>query len=114
MNAGKKYGIDISFEELRLPLCNDVLILATNAAQGKQGLAKSLDLLAPGAFQTVDTETEEKHIEAVFINRKLLAKISAEQVVQLLRRHVFPSVCEGELIQVTMKVHIMMHTITEG
>jgi len=113
LNAGKTYGIDISFEELKLPLSNDVLVLAKNAVQGKHGLGKSLDLLAPGVFQAVDTGAEAEHIEAVFINRKLLTKIPAERLIQVLQRHVFRHVGEGELIQVDVKVRISMYNINE-
>lgn len=113
MNTSKTYGIDISFEELKLPLFHDVLVLAKNAVQGKHGLGRSLDLLAPGVFQAVDTEVENEHIEAVFISRKLLTKMSVEQLLQVLQRHVFEYVGEGELIQVNMKVRISMHNINE-
>lgn len=113
MNTSKTYGIDISFEELKLPLFHDVLVLAKNAVQGKRGLGKSLDLLAPGVFQTVETGIESEHIEAVFINRKLLTKIPVDQLLQVLRRHVFEYVGEGELIQVDMSVRISMHNINE-
>lgn len=113
MNVGKTYGIDISFEELKLPLFHDVLVLAKNGVQGKRGLGKSLDLLAPGVFQAVDTEVGSEHIEAVFINRKLLTKITAKQLIEILQRHVFEYVGEGELIQVDMKVRISMHNIRE-
>ncbi|WP_257669030.1 hypothetical protein [Parapedobacter tibetensis] len=111
MDTGKTYGIDISFEELKLPLFHDVLILAKNAAQGRYGLGKSLDMLAPGTFQAVDTDAGYERIEAVFINRNLLTKIPAERITQLLQRHVFEHVAEGELIQVNMKVRISMNNI---
>ncbi|MFC3197919.1 hypothetical protein ACFOET_09870 [Parapedobacter deserti] len=111
MNTGKTYGIDISFEELKLPLFHDVLILAKNAAQGKYGLGKSLDLLIPGVFEAVSTDVGHEHIEAVFINKRLLTKIPVENVIMLLKQHVFDYVGEGELIQVDMKVRISMNNI---
>lgn len=113
MNPAKTYGIDINFEALMLPLSHDVLVLAKNAAQGKHGLGRSLDLLAPGVFKAVEANLEHERIEAVFINRKLLTKISAEQLIEILQRHVFEYVAEGELIQVDMKVRISMHNIHE-
>lgn len=113
LSAGKTYGIDISFEELKLPVFHDVLVLAKNAVQGKHGLSRSLDLLAPGVFQSVDTEIESEGIEAVFVNRKLLRKLPVEQLMQVLHKHVFASVGEGELIQVDMKVRISMYNINE-
>lgn len=111
MDIGKTYGIDISFEELRLPLFHDVLILAKNATQGKYGLGKSLDMLAPGTFQAIDANVGHERIEAVYINRHLLAKIPAERIIEVLKQHVFEYVAEGELIQVDMKVRISMNNI---
>ncbi len=112
MNTGKTYGIDISFEELRLPQFHDIIVLAKNSAQGKYGLGKSLDLLAPDTFQAMDTNVGHERIEAVFINRNLLTKIPAERIIQILQRHVFEHVSEGELIQVDMKVRISMNNIS--
>lgn len=112
MNTGKTYGIDISFEELKLPLFHDVLILGKNAMQGKHGLRKSLDLLAPGTFQTAESDAGHDHIAAVFVNRKLLTKIPMERIMQLLQRHVFDHVAEGELIQVDLKVRISVGNIS--
>ncbi|MGK6352286.1 hypothetical protein [Parapedobacter sp. DT-150] len=111
MDAGKTYGIDISFEELKLPLHHDVLILAKNAAQGRRGLGKSLDLLTPGTFQTVDTNIGHERIAAVFINRNLLAKIPIERMMWVLQRHVFDHVADGELMQVDVKVRISINNI---
>lgn len=112
MATSKTYGIDISFEEFKLPLFHDVLILAKNAVQGKHGLRKSLDLLAPGIFQTIDANVGHERIEAVFIHANLLAKVPSENILQILRRHVFEHVAEGELIQVNMKVRISINNIS--
>ena len=111
MNTGKTYAIDISFETLKLPLMHDVLILAKNASQGKHGLGKSLELLAPGTFHTVDTDMGHEGVEAVYINRRILTKIPVERIIQVLRQHVFDHVGEGELIQVDMHVRISMNNV---
>ncbi len=112
MRTGKTYGIDISFETLKLPLQHDVLILARNASQGKRGLGKSLELLAPGTFQSVDSEVGHAGIEAVYINRRTLAKISVERIMSILQQHVFEHVGEGELIQLDMHVRISMSNLS--
>ncbi len=112
LGSGKTYGIDISFEELRLPLSYDVLVLARNASQGKQGLHKSLDLLAPGTFQLVDADMGTDRIAAVFVNRSLLHKLPAERIIGLLRSHVFDHVAEGDLLQVRMRVRISLSNLT--
>ncbi len=106
MRTGKTYGIDISFETLKLPIQHDVLILAKNATQGKRGLGRSLELLAPGIFQPVDSEMEHEGIEAVYINRRILTKIPVERIINILQQHVFDHVSEGELIQLNMNIRI--------
>lgn len=111
MHTGKTYGIDISFETLKLPLQHDVLILAKNATQGKRGLGKSLELLAPDTFQTIDADMRHESVEAVFINQRILTKIPAERIMHILQQHVFEHVSEGELIQVDMHVRISMSNI---
>lgn len=111
MHTGKTYGIDISFETLRLPLQHDVLVLAKNASQGKHGLGKSLELLAPGTFLPVDSEMRHEGVEAVYINRRLLSKIPVDHVIHLLQQHVFDHVAEGELVQVDMRVQISVSNL---
>ncbi|HWK59479.1 MAG TPA: hypothetical protein VNQ80_19200 [Parapedobacter sp.] len=111
MHTGKTYGIDISFETLKLPLQHDVLILAKNAAQGKRGLGRSLELLAPGTFQPVDSEVGHEGIEAVYINQRILTKIPIERIMHILHQHVFEHVGEGELIQLDMHVRISMNNL---
>ena len=112
MSTGKTYGIDISFETLKLPLQHDVLILAKNATQGKRGLGKSLELLAPGTFQTVDSGLAHEGVAAVYINRHILTKIPAERVIHILQQHVFDHVGEDELIQVDINVRISISNLT--
>ncbi|WP_374741742.1 hypothetical protein [Parapedobacter sp. 2B3] len=111
MHTGKTYGIDISFETLELPLQHDVLILAKNGTQGKRGLGRSLELLAPGTFQSIDAEAGHGGIEAVYVNRRILTKIPVERIMRILQQHVFEHVGEGELIQVDMHVRISMSNL---
>ncbi|HWK98674.1 MAG TPA: hypothetical protein VNQ55_01955 [Parapedobacter sp.] len=111
MYTGKTYGIDISFETLKLPLQHDVLILSKNASQGKRGLGRSLELLAPGTFHLVDSDISLEGIEAVFVNRRILTKIPIERIIHILQQHVFEHVGEGELIQVDMHVRISMSNL---
>lgn len=111
MHTGKTYGIDISFETLNLPLQHDVLVLAKNASQGRRGLGRSLDLLAPGVFQAVEAELSHEGIEVVYINRRILTKIPVERIINILQQHVFEHVDEGELIQVDMHVRISMSNL---
>lgn len=97
-----KYSINLSFEEIKLPPFEDILVLGKNSPHGKLGLNKSLGLLLPNGFELV--EIGEGNVEAVFINRKILAKISKEKIIDILGAHVFQYVSESELLRVNFKV----------
>jgi hypothetical protein len=111
LDAGKTYGIDLSFSKLELPLLHDVLILAKNAAQGKHGLRRSLELLAPGTFQPLESDLGNEAVEAVFVKKGLLAKIPADRVTKVLQQYVFDHIVEGDLIQVDLKVRISVSNV---
>ena len=105
----KTYTINLSFEEIKLPPFQDILILGKNSIQGKIGLSKSFELLVPNGFETIDVDNQ--NIEAVFVNKSILAKIAGEKVVQILEKNVFPFISQGELISVDFKVHISVKNI---
>jgi hypothetical protein len=104
-----KYSIDINFEQIKLPPFQDILILAKNSPQGKIGLTKSFELLLPNGFEMI--EVEDDLIEAVFVQKNILHKVSAEKVIKILREYVFPSISEGELVRVDFKVTISINNI---
>lgn len=97
-----KYSIDLSFEEISLPPFKDILVVAKDCIQGKIGLSKSFELLLPNSFEIY--EIADEGVEAIFINKRLLKKITAEKIVQVLRSKVFPFISEGEILKVDVKV----------
>lgn len=99
-----KYSINLSFGEVKFPPFQEIFVLGKNAQQGKIGLSKSLELLAPDTFQLVDVQ--EDTIEAIFVEKRLLRKLPAEKIIEILRVKVFPFVAEGELMRVDFKVNI--------
>lgn len=99
-----KYSIDLSFEEIKFPPFQDILVLAKNSSQGKIGLSKSFELLAPNGFAIFEINDEK--VEAVFINKRILTKISSEKILSVLKSKVFPFMSEGELLKVGFKVSI--------
>lgn len=103
-NLNAKYSIALSFEEIKLPPFQDILILGRNSAHGKIGLCKSFELLAPNGFNII--EINDDKVETVFINKRILAKISSDKIIDILRSKVFQFVSEGELIKVDFKVSI--------
>lgn len=110
-DSGKKYLVKLTFEEIKLPPFQEILILGTNCTQGKIGISKSCDLLLPNEFEMI--ELKEGNVEAVLINKKILVKISAEKVLKILREKVFPFVSEGELVKVDFRVSVSYDQIEE-
>lgn len=105
-----KYNINLNFEEINLPPFRDILIVGKNSPQGKIGLSKSFELLIPDQFQLFEIEENEK-VEMVFINRRILNKISWEKVLTVLQEKVFPYVSQWEIIKVDFKVNVMFENV---
>ncbi|AYN02980.1 hypothetical protein [Flavobacterium sp. 140616W15] len=108
-DLNKTYTINLSFEEIKLPPFQDILVLAKNSIQGKIGLSKSFELLVPNGFETIDVGNE--NIETVFVNKNILTKIDKKKVIQILEKNVFPYISEGELISVDFKINISVKNI---
>lgn len=106
MNKGNrlKYSINLSFEEIKLPPFQDILILGKNSHHGKIGILKSFELLVPNGFDIVEVDDEK--VEAVFVNRRILAKMPKDKMLEVLRDKVFPFISEGELLKVDFRVSI--------
>lgn len=96
------YSISLSFEEIKLPPFQDIILVGKFSPQGKIGLSKSLELLLPNGFQMIETDHEK--VEAVFINKRITTKMPTEKIINILASKVFPFVSEGELIKVDFKV----------
>lgn len=106
-----KYAINLSFEEIKLPPFQDILILGKNAPQGKIGLSKSFELLVPNGFTVV--EVDDERVEAIFVHKRILKKIDQERVLRILEEKVFPFISEGELLRVDFKISISYSAIEE-
>ena len=105
----QKYSIQLSFEEIRLPPFEDILILGKKCPQGKIGVSKSFDFLVPNEFEVF--EIDNSTIEAVFINKRVLKKMDKEKIIGILSEKVFPFVSESEIIKVDFKLKIFYDSI---
>lgn len=105
----KTYTVSISFEEIKLPPFQDILVLGKNSAQGRIGLARSLELLAPGVFEAVLVERD--NVDTIFVNKGILEKISAEKIIHILEANVFPHIYQGDLISVDFKLRFAVNDI---
>ncbi len=106
-----KYTVSLSFEEIKLPPFEEILVLGKNSPHGKAGISKSFDLLIPNGFEIVDTN--HGNVESVFINKRILAKMPKERILKILEANVFPYVSEKEIIKVDFKVMIAVSVIED-
>ena len=104
-----RYNISLKFQEVRLPPFDEILVLGSKSEQGKMGIAKTFEYMVPDIFAMV--EVEEDSIEAVFINKRLLKKISQDNILEILRAKVFPFVSEKEIMKVDFEVVVSYDTI---
>ena len=72
-------------------------------------MSKSFELLIPNGFEVVENEHEK--VEAIFINRRILNKLSKEQVIKILDNKVFPFISDGEILKVEFRVNVSFNTI---
>jgi hypothetical protein len=104
-----KYTIQLSFEEVRLPPFDDILILGKKSPQGKMGVHKSFEFLIPNEFEAF--EVEDEIVEVVFINKRVLKKMGSDRVISILRNKVFPYVSESEMLKVDFKLRIFYESV---
>ncbi len=104
-----KYNVNLSFEEIKLPPFQDILVVGKNSPHGKIGLSRSFDLLGPHGFELI--ELDEDNVEFIFINKNILNKVPSAKVMSILRANVFPHISPGEIIRVIFKVTISVDHI---
>lgn len=108
-DSGRKFSVQLSFEDIRLPPFEDILILGKKCPQGKIGISKSFELLVPNEFELIEMGNDT--VEAIFINKRVLKKISKEKVLSILEDKVFPYVSENEILKVDFKLKIFYESI---
>ncbi|MGQ1891298.1 hypothetical protein ACT29H_12735 [Thermophagus sp. OGC60D27] len=103
-----EYTIKLGFEEIKLPLFEDILIIGRKTPYGRLGLSKLFELLVPNQFDYI--EVDDNNVEAIFINRKILNKINVELAITLLRKNIFPYVSPKEIVKVDFKIKIQFNS----
>jgi hypothetical protein len=107
--TNKKFSVQLSFEEIRLPPFEDILILGKKCPQGRIGVYKSFELLVPNEFESF--EVDDKNVEAVFINKRVLRKLEKDKVLSILKDKVFPYISESEILKVDFKLRVFYDSI---
>jgi hypothetical protein len=109
----RSYLVDLKFEVITLPPVSDILVLGKKTPQGGQGILHSFELILPDVFELIQLdEPEFPAIEAVIINKSILAKMPQAEILEILRKNVFPYVSKGETIKVDFNVQIFLKHIT--
>ncbi len=111
MDTTIKYSVSLSFEEIKLPPFQEILVLGKNSPHGKIGILKSFELLVPNGFEYI--EINDQRVEAIFVNRRILAKMPQERIINILKDKVFPFISEGEILKVDFKVNISYNTFEQ-
>lgn len=106
-----KYAVNLSFEEIKLPPFEEILVLGKNSPHGKQGISKSFELLIPNGFEIMDSD--HGNVDCVFVNKRILTKMPKERILKILSAHVFPYVSEREIIKVDFKVRISYNIVED-
>jgi len=105
----KKYSVQLSFQEIRLPPFEDILILGRKCPYGKIGVHKSFEFLVPNEFEVFGID--DLTVEAVFINRRILKKMDKDNIINILREKVFPYISECEILKVDFKLKFFYESI---
>lgn len=112
MTDHAKFTVSLSYEDIAIPPFEDILILTTKCRHGKNGLALALDHLAlRDDFDLI--ELQEELVEAILINKRLLQRMPADTIINILRANVFPGISPGEYIKVDFHVRIT-HDAIQG
>jgi len=111
-NQQVSYSVDLDFEVIKLPPVSDILVLGKKAPQGKIGILQSFELILPDVFKMIEIEEAEyPQIDAIIVNRAILAKLPVQEIVDILKTNVFPYVSRGETIRVNFNARIYQKNI---
>lgn len=104
-----KFTVSLRFEGIKLPPFQDILLLGKKCPQGKIGVSKCLNLLAPETFELV--EIDDPIVEAMLISKHILKRMTAENVIKILKEKVFPYITPGEIIKIDFSVRVYFEDI---
>jgi hypothetical protein len=109
MKENTRFNVSLSFEGIRFPPFEDILLLGRRCPQGKAGVSKCLNLIAPEKFELV--EIDDPIVEAMLINKIIIKRMPVEKVIDILKAKVFPFITTGEIVRVDFNVTIYLNGI---
>ena len=104
-----KFSVSLSFEGITIPPFEDILVFTSKCPHGKEGILGAFQLLAPERFELI--EVQDQVAAMLLVNRKILKRMSADKVVEILRDNVFPYITRGEVVKVDFGVKISYDAI---
>jgi len=109
MKESPRFNVSLSFEGIRFPPFEHILLLGRRCPQGKAGVSKCLNLLAPDKFELV--EIDDPTVEAMLVNKTIIKRMPVEKVIEILKTKVFPLITNGEIVKVDFNVTIYFNGI---
>jgi len=103
------YSVSLEFEDITLPPVKDIMILGSRCPQGKIGVAKCFQLMAPDNFDLI--EVDDEVVQAILVNKRILKRISEENIINILRQNVFPYITNGEIVKVNINIKMQINGI---
>ena len=102
--GNKNYSANLTFEEFEFSPFHGVFVIGCDNVHGRLGLSKSLENKVPNGFKMIKIADEQ--VDVVFINFKVLVKLTEESVIKLLTKSVFPFISPGEILKVHFDLKI--------
>ena len=109
--TGSKYVVNMEFFAVKLPPVRDILVLGKKYPQGKVGVMESFRFIAPDEFELFNVDDPDEVAEAVVINKRILKRMSADQVMSVLKEQVFPFISPGEAVNVDLDIRIRVDNL---
>jgi len=102
---GSKKSIDLQIKKIDLPYTHDILVLGKHTTITKNVVLHTLQFLAPDKYEMLNLD-QEPIVEAIFIRKDILRKITLNILLRLLADKVFPYIAEEEIIKVDLSIKI--------
>ena len=107
-----EYTISLSFQNVNLPPVTDILVLGRKYPHGKNGVLQAFKYIAPDEFECIE-ENDHKVIGVIFVSKRILQKISSEDLMPIIKQYVYPYVSDDEAIKVDIDI-VLAHKNIKG
>jgi len=103
-NDELNYSVSLSFESVKIPPFNDILLLGKRCPHGKYGVLESLNLLSPDNFEIIEVDND--NVQAMLVHKSILKRIPTDEILSILGKRVFPYITKGECVKVDFNVRL--------